>query len=121
MRRLQSKLHNTVVKLEQEKFNSTKTLMVLQDKVQEYQREVEDSKPMLSRYLFIPQINRIISHTHSHFIYTSSSTFAVQWRFPFSLGGWGLIIYMTKNTQIKRHWVVKFMCEMRQETRNATL
>ena len=51
MRRLQSKLHNTVVKLEQEKFNSTKTLMVLQDKVQEYQREVEDSKPMLSRYI----------------------------------------------------------------------
>ena len=49
MRRLQSKLHNTVVKLEQEKFNSTKTLMVLQDKVQEYQKEVEDSKPMLSR------------------------------------------------------------------------
>ena len=51
MRRLQTKLHNTVVKLEQEKFNSTKTLMVLQDKVQEYQREVEDSKPMLSRYI----------------------------------------------------------------------
>ena len=49
VQRLQSTLHKSVVKLEKDKFNTTKVLLSLREKVIDHQKELNESRPTLAR------------------------------------------------------------------------
>ena len=49
VQRLQSTLHKSVVKLEKDKFNTTKVLLSLREKVIDHQKELNKSRPTLAR------------------------------------------------------------------------
>ena len=49
VQKLQSTLHKSVVKLEKDKFNTTKVLLSLREKVNDHQKELNESRPTLAR------------------------------------------------------------------------
>merc|ERR1711971_1135238 len=49
VQKLQSTLHKSVVKLEKDKFNTTKVLLSLREKVNDHQKELNESRPALAR------------------------------------------------------------------------
>ena len=49
VQKLQSTLHKSVVKLEKDKFNTAKVLLSLREKVNDHQKELNESRPTLAR------------------------------------------------------------------------
>ena len=49
VKKLQSTLHKSVFKLEKDKFNTTKVLLSLREKVTDHQKELDESRPTLAR------------------------------------------------------------------------
>ena len=53
VKRLQKSLHDSVVNLEKMKFNSTNDIINLKEQISDYQRDLNETKPTLARFVWL--------------------------------------------------------------------